>query len=75
MGGWGGGCPCRWGFSHVKIGGLGSSLKKKKFPALKSASQVAIHNGSTDLYLLFSLLCYNFLKCCLNVFPVRNKYD
>lgn len=30
MGGWGGGCPCRWGFSHVKIGGLGSSLKKKK---------------------------------------------
>lgn len=49
------------GFSHVKIGGLGSSLKKKiNFRALKSASQVANHNVSTDLYLLFCLLCYNF---------------
>ena len=60
MGGGVGAVPVLWGFSHVKIGGLGSSLKKKKIRALKSASQVAIHNGSTDLYLLFSLLCYNF---------------
>lgn len=54
--------PVLWGFSHLKIGGLGSSLKKKKkkIRALKSASQVAKHNDSTDLYLLFSLLCYNF---------------
>lgn len=60
MGGGVGAVPVLRGFSHVKIGGLGSSLKKKKFRALKSASQVAIHNGSTDLYLLFSLLCYIF---------------
>lgn len=60
MGGGVGAVPVLRGFSHVKIGGLGSSLKKKKIRALKSASQVANHNGSTDLYLLFSLLCYNF---------------
>jgi len=60
MGGGVGAVPLLLGFSHVKIGGLGSSLKKINFLALKSSSQVANHNGSTDLYLLFSLLCYNF---------------
>lgn len=43
MGGGVGAVPVLWGFSHVKIGGLGSSLKKKK--KKNSGSEKCITSG------------------------------
>ena len=56
MGGRVGAVPVLWGALSSENWGSGVLIKKKlNFRALKSASQIANHNGSRDLYLLFSL--------------------